>query len=69
MLLAEQYALLRILLAALPPEEGEDDQRRLTRGVVALARITQHSNIGKTFHALAKVSGLDSLGHAAYLLW
>jgi lysine-N-methylase len=68
-LLAEQYALLRILLAALPPEEGEDDQRRLTRGVVALARITQHSNIGKTFHALAKVSGLDSLGHAAYLLW
>jgi lysine-N-methylase len=68
-LLAQQYALLRILLAALPEEEGEDAQRRLTRGVVALARITQHSNIGKTFHSLAKVSGLDSLGHAAYLLW
>lgn len=68
-LLAEQHALLRILLAALPEEEGEDDQRRLTRGIVALARITQHSNIGKTFHSLAQVSGLDSLAHAAYLLW
>lgn len=67
-LLAEQYALLRILLAILPPEAGEGEERRLTRAVVALARITQHSDLGGDLQALCGAMGLDRLAHAAYLL-
>lgn len=68
-LLAEQYALLRILLATLEEREGESSGERLVRAVVALARITQHSNVVKTFHELAGLAGLDSLAHAMYLLY
>ena len=68
-MLAEQYALLRILLATLEEREGETSQQRLVRAVVALARITQHSDMGKTFHTLSGLSGLDSLAHAMYLLY
>jgi len=67
-LLAEQYALLRILPAILPPEEGEDPERRLTRSVVALARITQHSDLGGALRALAGPQVPDRLAQAAYLL-
>jgi len=67
-LLAEQYALLRILLGTLEEQEGDTPEKRLARAVVALARLTQHSNIAKTFRSLADVSGLDDLAYAMYLL-
>lgn len=67
-LLAEQYALLRILLAILPPEVGETEERRLTRAVVALARMAQHSDLGGAIRALTGTTGLDRLTHTAYLL-
>lgn len=67
-LLAEQYALLRILLATLEQQEGDTPKARLSRAVVALARLTQHSDIAKTFRSLADVSGLDDMAYATYLL-
>ena len=67
-LLAEQYALLRMLLAILPAEEGETEEQRLVRSVVALARITQHADLGRQVYDIGKAINLDSLAHAAYLL-
>lgn len=68
-LLAEQYALLRILLGTLEEREGETAEGRLARAVIALARLTQHSDMAKTFRSLADISGLDDLAYAMYLLW
>ncbi len=65
-LLAEQYALLRVLLALapgeLPPEE------RMVRAVVSLARLCQHSDLGRDLVLLTRAVKLDGLAHAAYLL-
>ena len=67
-LLAEQYALFRILLGLLPAREGETTQQQLIRSVVALARITQHADLGRQVYDIGKAINLDSLAHAAYLL-
>lgn len=67
-LLAEQYALLRMLLAILPAEEGETEEQRLIRSVVALARITQHSDLGGALRVLRGGAGMDEMTQVAYLL-
>ncbi len=70
-ILAEQYMLLRILLSLLPEVEGQSEQQRLLRAVVALARITQHTNLAQavnTFGREKPEKTLDTLAHAAYLL-
>ena len=67
-LLAEQYALLRMLLAILPVEEGEPEEQRLVRSVVALARITQHSDLGGALRVLRGGAGMDEMTQVAYLL-
>lgn len=70
-ILAQQYALLRILLGLLSEEEGESEEQRLVRAVVALARITQHTNLAKAvgkFGHEQQGRMLDNLAHAAYLL-
>lgn len=70
-ILAEQYALFRILLSFLPKQEGETEEQQLVHAVVALARITQHTDMVKavrTFGHEKHERTLDTLAHAAYLL-
>ncbi len=67
-LLAEQYAMLRILLGVLAERENEPEEQRLVRAVVGLSRITQHTNLGSTAHHFAQEHNLDSLAYSAYLL-
>lgn len=67
-LLAEQYALLRILFALLDRQEGESEEQWLVRVVVALARVTQHSDLGNNVHRIGQENQLDSLAYASYLL-
>jgi len=67
-LLAEQYALLRILLGTLEEKENDTPEKRLSRAIVALSRLTQHSRMDKTFRSLADISGLGELAYAMYLL-
>lgn len=70
-ILAEQYAMLRILLGVMPPPPGaqESDDARFTRLIATLAHITQHRNLGRDVknHASQK-DGLDTLAYAAYML-
>lgn len=67
-LLAEQYALLRVLLGLLPSPEGETEEEHLVKAIVALGRITQHGDMGKQAYDIGHAIQLDSLAHAAYLL-
>ncbi len=68
-ILAEQYAMLRILLGVMPPREGEDDDARFIRLIAVLAHITQHRNLGRDVKAHAsQKEGLDTLAYAAYML-
>ena len=67
-LLAEQYALLRVLLGLLPFPEGETEEQHLVKAIVALTRITQHSDMGKQVYDIGRAFQMDSLAHAAYLL-
>lgn len=70
-ILAEQYALLRILLGLLPEPEGQTEEQRLIRAVVALARITQHTNLAQGVAQFGRKNpgrALDTLAHSAYLL-
>ena len=67
--LAEQYAMLRILLGTMPQREDEDEERRLIRLVAILARITQHRNLGLDVQNFAKQKeNLDTLAYAVYML-
>ena len=59
---------LRMLLAILPVEEGEPEEQRLVRSVVALARITQHSDLGGALRVLRGGAGMDEMTQVAYLL-
>lgn len=64
-ILAEQYAMLRVM----PLREGEDEEQRLIRLVTVLAHITQHRNLGKDVKNFAKQKkDLDTLAYAAYML-
>ncbi len=65
-LLAEQYALLRLLLALAPQAPCPEDQ--LIQAVVSLARLSQHSDLGGDLLRLTRAVQLDGLAHAAYLL-
>lgn len=68
-ILAEQYAMLRILLGVMPQREGEDDEQRLIRLVAILAHITQHRNLGQDVQNFAKQKeDLDTLAYTAYML-
>lgn len=67
-LLAEQYAMLRMLLSVLPPREGESGEDLFVRAVVALSRVTQHTNLRESAHRYAAEKRLDSLAYSAYLL-
>ena len=64
-LLAEQYALLRLLLALSPEEEP---RQRMIQAVVSLARLSQHADLGGDLLRLTRAVGLDGLAHGAYLL-
>ena len=65
-LLAEQYALLRLLLALSPEELPKEE--RLIRAAVSLSRLTQHADLGRDLRALTRALRLDGLAHGAYLL-
>lgn len=65
-LLAEQFALLRILLAVY--SDISDEKERLVRAVVTLSRLCQHADLGQDLELLIRHIGLDGLAHAAYLL-
>lgn len=68
-ILAEQYAMLRVLLGVMPAREGEDEEQRMLRLVTVLAHITQHRNLGKDVRNFAKQKkDLDTLAYAAYML-
>ncbi|MBD5092744.1 MAG: hypothetical protein HDT26_00395 [Subdoligranulum sp.] len=68
-MLAEQYAMLRILLGVMPQREGEDEEQRLIRLVAILAHITQHRNLGLDVQNFAKQrENLDTLAYTAYML-
>ena len=64
----EENGLLLMLLAILPAEEGETEEQRLVRSVVALARITQHSDLGGALRVLRGGAGMDEMTQVAYLL-
>lgn len=65
-LLAEQYSLLKILLAAY--SEITDEEERLIRAVVMLSRLCQHADLGQDMEKLLQTVHLDGLSHASYLL-
>lgn len=65
-MLAEQYALLRILLAVYADIASEKE--RLIRAVVTLSRLCQHADLAEDMEKLTQAVGLDGLAHAAYLL-
>ena len=67
--LAEQYAMLRILLGVMPQREGEEEEQRLIRLAAILAHITQHRNLGLDVKMFAKQKeDLDTLAYTAYML-
>ena len=68
-MLAEQYAMLRILLGVMPQREDEDEEQRLIRLATVLAHITQHRNLCLDVQNFAKQKeDLDTLAYAAYML-
>ena len=65
-LLAEQFALLRLLLSLGDKEQSSKEQ--MVQAVVALSRLCQHADLGKDLSTLSRTLQLDGLAHAAYLL-
>ena len=65
-MLAEQYALLRILLAIYSDISSEEE--RLIQAVVTLSRLCQHADLAEDMEKLTQAVGLDGLAQAAYLL-
>lgn len=65
-LLAEQFALLRLLLSLSDKEKSPKEQ--MIQAVVALSRLCQHADLGRDLTALTQFLQLDGLAHAAYLL-
>lgn len=65
-LLAEQYALLRILLSI--DSRSTEPQERMINTVVSLSRLCQHADLGQDLVKLSRTVQLDGLAHAAYLL-
>lgn len=65
-LLAEQFALLRILLTL--SSDTIPEETRLIQAVVSLSRICQHADLAYDMETLSNTVALDGLAHAAYLL-
>ncbi|MFR5600947.1 MAG: hypothetical protein ACLTKI_00630 [Lachnospiraceae bacterium] len=67
-LLAEQFALLRMLFAFFCHTDGKTGESQLIQAVVALSRSSQHSDLGGDIQKLIQSTGVKSFAHAAYLL-
>lgn len=66
LMLAEQYALLRIASAVLP--ETLNPETLLTRAFVHTARLSQHGDLGQDIKQLFQTFRVQGIAHAAYLL-
>lgn len=65
-MLAEQFALLRVLIAVY--HDIPEDEDRLVKAAVTLSRLCQHTDLGQDMEQLTRSIRLDGLAHAAYLL-
>lgn len=68
MMLAEQYAFLRILLCEPARRAGGVTQELLTRAFTLLASESLHSSFGQQVVSMSGELGLDGIGYVSYLL-
>lgn len=66
LLLIQQYALLRCLIAAAPAEQSAE--KTFTQAIVHTARLSQHGDFAADTQRLAQSLGISGTAHLAYLL-